>query len=112
MMARSINHVVETLMRAMFMFKGALLVFLALAGGASAQQSNDRPTYKSLLEEGYEVTSFMFVPSESSTRIAGNQQPDTVAIGLQKGNMTAACWTSFVNWHAQNMSALPCNLLK
>jgi len=94
------------------MLKVVIVASFAIVSGASAQQPADRPTYKSLLEEGYEVTSFMFVPSESSTRIAGNQQPDTVAIGLQKGNMTAACWTSFVNWHAQNMSALPCNLLK
>jgi len=99
-------------MRAIFMLKGALVAFFAMAAAASAQQPNDRPTYKSLIEEGYEVSGFMFVPSEAGTRIAGNQQPDTVAIGLQKGNMTAACWTSFVNWQAQNMSALPCNLLK
>jgi len=33
-----------------------------------------------------------------------------VAIGLQNGNMTAACWTSFVNWHALNMSSRPCNV--
>ncbi len=99
-------------MRTTLMLKIVLVASFAIVTGASAQQPADRPTYKALLEEGYEVTSFMFVPSEQGTRIAGNAQPDTVAVGLQKGNMTAACWTSFVNWLAQNMATLPCSVLK
>ena len=82
-------------MRTTLMLKIVLVASFAIVAGASAQQPADRPTYKALLEEGYEVTSFMFVPSE-----------------LQKGNMTAACWTSFVNWLAQNMATLPCSVLK
>ena len=84
------------------------------AGLANAQQpaTSERPTYRSLLDQGFEVKSTVFVPTDAGTRIVGATQVDSILITFQKGSVTATCWESFGAFRNQTIGNDPCDVLK
>jgi hypothetical protein len=71
-----------------------------------------RPTYKSLMEQGYELKTAVYLSDSTSTRLAGDAtvQPETVIVTLQKGPLTAS-WIALSNWQLHDIGGFFCNLL-
>jgi hypothetical protein len=85
----------------------------ALAQSAPAQAAPAAPpTYKALMEQGYELKTAIYLSDAASTRLSGSTvQPETVMVTLQKGAVTATCWIALSDWQLQDIGAFPCNLL-
>lgn len=77
-----------------------------------AQPPPPPPTYGSLMSQGFEVKNVMLMTDAISTRLASITQPETVLVTLEKGPVTATCWITLSGWQTQNISNLPCSLLK
>ena len=100
----------------------AVVAAAALGPDAIAQSSSGSaptaspkpasPTYKSLVDKGFEIKDVGYLSDVVSTRLSGSAQPDTVLITLQKGPTTATCWFNLAGWQQHNVSALTCNLLQ
>jgi hypothetical protein len=67
------------------------------------------PTYKSLLEQGFEVKNILLLTADVSTRAAQTIEQDSVLVTLQKGAITATCWVTLTGWSLHNVSAVPCS---
>jgi hypothetical protein len=70
------------------------------------------PTYKNLMDQGFEIKSTIYLSDAASTRLATVVQPETVIVTLQKGPLTATCWIQLGDWQRQTVSTLSCNLLQ
>lgn len=84
---------------------------LALAQSPPAATPPAPPTYQSLLNQGYEIKSVLYLTDAETTRLAQKVTADSVLVTIEKGPSTATCWTTFASWQANNISAIPCNLL-
>jgi hypothetical protein len=91
----------------------SLFTQAAFAQSAPAQTAPATPpTYKVLMDQGYELKTAIYLSDSASTRLAGTTvQPETVIVTLQKGPLTASCWIALSDWQAQDIGAFPCNLL-
>jgi hypothetical protein len=69
-------------------------------------------TYKSLLDQGFELKTTMLLSDAASTRLVQIVQPETVIVTLQKGAVTATCWLTLGSWNLHNISGVACNTLK
>ena len=92
---------------------GSLFAQAALAQPSPTQTAPATPpTYKVLMEQGYELKTAVYLSDSASTRLAGTTvQPETVIVTLQKGPLTASCWIALSDWQLQDIGAFPCNLL-
>jgi hypothetical protein len=88
-------------MRDLVTLKTALIVATAIAVGspvASLAQTEAQPTLKSLLAEGYEIKTTMFIPNEVVQRSGATVGVDAVIITLQKGPSMAICYPDYVSF--------------
>ena len=106
------------------MFKGSwfkrrcgvvvLFIFMLAASAVCSAQTAPAtpPTYKVLMDQGYELKTAVYLSDSASTRLAATTvQPETVIVTLQKGPLTASCWIALSDWQLQDIGAFPCNLL-
>ncbi len=101
----------------------AATVFAALSVGVAMAQLTPAtppgqpppppsPTYKNLMDQGFEIKGLIYLSDTASTRLATVVQPETVIVTLQKGPITATCWIQLADWQRQTVSTLSCNLLQ
>ena len=69
-------------------------------------------TYKSLLDQGFEVKNVMLMSGDVSTRLGQAIVSDSVMVTLQKGGATATCWILLTGWQQHAIGGVSCNLLK
>jgi hypothetical protein len=89
------------------------LIGIAVMCASTAGLTEGQPSYKSLLDQGFEIKDTMFLNADVSSRLSGGgSQPDTVLVTLQKGTITATCWIVLAGWNLQKgVGKLPCNVL-
>lgn len=101
----------------------AAIVFAAMSAGAATAQLSPTappgkpspppsPTYKFLMDQGFEIKNIIYLSDAASTRLATVVQPETVIVTLQKGPLTATCWIQLGDWQRQTVSTLSCNMLQ
>jgi hypothetical protein len=95
---------------------GLVASMFPFSHGAVAQPAQTAPaappTYKALLDQGFELKTAIYLSDSASTRLAGTTvQPETVMVTLQKGPVTATCWIALNDWQLQDIGAFSCNLL-
>ena len=87
-------------------WSAAGMVGVLATTGALAQQS-PKPSFKSLLLDGYEVKNVVFIPIDALKRMkTGDSKVPQVIVTLQRGTATAACQYSANNWSNQAPSSL------
>ena len=106
------RHVTRLLASLGLVAASSLFTQAAFAQAAPAQTAPATPpTYKTLMEQGYELKTAIYLSDSASTRLANAVQPETVIVTLQKGPLTASCWIALSDWQAQDIGAFPCTLL-
>jgi hypothetical protein len=70
------------------------------------------PTYKALLDQGFEIKSVLLLSAETSTRMAQAIEQDSVLVTMQKSAASATCWITLAAWNQHNVSSVPCTLLQ
>jgi hypothetical protein len=106
------RHVTRLFVSLGLVAASSLFAQAAFAQSAPAQTAPATPTYKTLMDQGYELKTAVYLSDSASTRLAGTTvQPETVIVTLQKGPLTASCWIALSDWQLQDIGAFPCNLL-
>jgi hypothetical protein len=83
------------------------------AAPTAAAKPPPAPTYKSLLDQGFELKDTMFLSSGVSTRLDQAIISDTVLVSLEKGAVTATCWFTLSGWERQQgISGVSCSILQ
>jgi hypothetical protein len=109
---RAMRHVIRLLASLGPVAAGAFFAQAAFAQSAPAQTAPATPpTYKALMDQGYELKTAVYLSDSASTRLANAVQPETVIVTLQKGPLTASCWIALSDWQAQDIGAFPCTVL-
>jgi hypothetical protein len=83
----------------------ASVVFLAASYATTLRAQSTPPTgtYLSLLSQGFEVKSIIFISTDEATHAAKSLQEAieegrVVIVTVQKGAMTARCWVAFTTY--------------
>lgn len=79
---------------------------IALAASVVPAWAEGQKSFTSLVSDGFEVKSVLFVPLDIAKKVSPDAASDTVVVTLQGNKSVAVCYLALTNWIVMNKSSL------